>query len=199
VVLADDSADPELAAADLLAQAEHDELATSILITTSEDLAKAVSEAVDRQLRPLERGAIARASVEGRGGAIVVDTIEEAVEIASEYAPEHMCLLLRNAADVAKTVRNAGGLFIGEESPEVLGDYAAGPSHVMPTGGAARYASPLGIQDFLKITSLIAVDRAQMNDAGAAAAVIARAEGLTAHARSMEMRLGRSPEAGGSK
>ena len=154
---------------------------------------------MNRQLQPLERGVIARASVEGRGGAIVVDTIEEAVEIASEYAPEHMCLLLRNAAEVAKAVRNAGGLFIGEESPEVLGDYAAGPSHVMPTGGAARYASPLGVQDFLKITSLIAVDPAQMRDAGPAAAVIARAEGLTAHARSMEMRLRREPDAGAPK
>jgi histidinol dehydrogenase len=189
IVVADDSADAATVAADLLAQAEHDELATSILITTSASLAEAVSEQVDRQLRDLERAPIAGASINGRGGAVVVDTVEEAVALASEFAPEHLCLIVRNASEVAKTVTNAGGIFIGDESPEVLGDYAAGPSHVMPTGGAARFASPLGVQDFLKITSVIDIDSAQLADAGASAAIIARAEGLTAHARSMEMRL----------
>jgi histidinol dehydrogenase len=189
VVVADDTADAAVVAADLLAQAEHDELATSILITTSASLAEAVSAEIDQQLRDLERAPIAGASINGRGGAVVVDTVEAAVALASEFAPEHLCLIVRNAAEVAKTVTNAGGVFIGDESPEVLGDYAAGPSHVMPTGGAARFASPLGVQDFLKITSVIDIDSAQLNHAGKSAAIIARAEGLTAHARSMEMRL----------
>lgn len=194
VVIADEDADPVLVAADLLAQAEHDELATSILLTTSMKLATAVSSEIEKQLAALERGSIARASIEGRGGAVVVDTIEEAAALGSEYAPEHMCLLVKDAPALAKTIKNAGGLFMGDESPEVLGDYAAGPSHVMPTGGAARYASPLGVQDFLKITSLIDVDSGALQSAGKAAAIIARAEGLTAHAKSMELRLKRDGE-----
>jgi histidinol dehydrogenase len=189
IVIADDTADPMFAAADLLAQAEHDELATPILITTSASVAEAISREVERQLKLLDREAIARASFDARGGAIVVDTVEEAVALGSEYAPEHMCLLVRDAAAVAKTVHNAGGIFVGDDAPESLGDYAAGPSHVMPTSGAARYASPLGVHDFLKITSVVAVDAARLREAGPAAAKIARAEGFTAHARSIELRL----------
>ena len=189
IVIADDSADPMLAAADLLAQAEHDELATPILLTPSAAVAEAVGAEVERQLKLLEREQIARASFDARGGAVIVSSIEEAVELASEYAPEHLCLLVRDAASVAKTVRNAGGIFIGDDAPESLGDYTAGPSHVMPTSGAARYASPLGVQDFLKVTSVVAVDLATLREAGPAAATIARAEGFTAHARSIELRL----------
>lgn len=189
IVIADDSANPMLAAADLLAQAEHDELATPILLTPSPAVAEAVGAEVERQLKLLEREQIARTSFDARGGAVVVGSIEEAVELASEYAPEHLCLLVRDAASVAKTVRNAGGIFIGDDAPESLGDYAAGPSHVMPTAGAARYASPLGVHDFLKVTSVVAVDLATLREAGPAAATIARAEGFTAHARSIELRL----------
>ena len=116
-------------------------------------------------------------------GRSIVESVEEAVELGSEYAPEHMCLLVRDAAAVAKTVRNAGGIFVGDDAPESLGDYTAGPSHVMPTSGAARYASPLGVHDFLKVTSVVAVDAARLREAGPAAAQIARAEGFTAHAR----------------
>jgi histidinol dehydrogenase len=189
IVVADDSAGPMFAAADLLAQAEHDELATPILLTTSAALAEAVGREVERQLALLPREAIARTSFDARGGAVVVASVQEAVALGSEYAPEHMCLLVRAAAAVAKTVRNAGGIFVGDDAPESLGDYTAGPSHVMPTAGAARYASPLGVHDFLKVTSVVAVDAARLRDAGPAAAKIARAEGFTAHARSIELRL----------
>ncbi|HEX5480359.1 MAG TPA: histidinol dehydrogenase [Dehalococcoidia bacterium] len=189
IVIADDSANPVLAAADLLAQAEHDELATPILLTTSQRMAEAVGEEVERQLALLEREQIARTSFDARGGAAVVASVAEAIDLASEYAPEHLCLLVADAAEVATTVRNAGGIFVGDDAPESLGDYTAGPSHVMPTSGAARYASPLGVHDFLKITSVVAVDAARLREAGPAAARIARAEGFTAHARSIELRL----------
>lgn len=198
IVIADDTANPMLAAADLLAQAEHDELATPILLTTSASMAEAVGAEVERQLRLLDRGEIARTSFDARGGAIVVASIEEAVALASEYAPEHLCLLVRDAAAVATTVRNAGGIFVGDDAPESLGDYTAGPSHVMPTAGAARYASPLGVHDFLKVTSVVAVDAAALREAGPAAAAIARAEGFTAHARSIELRLDGGEREGGA-
>jgi histidinol dehydrogenase len=196
IVIADESADPMLAAADLLAQAEHDELATPILLTTSEAVAEAVSREVDRQLALLERAQIAGTSFDARGGAVIVESIDQAVALANEYAPEHLCLLVRDAASIAKTVYNAGGIFVGEDAPESLGDYAAGPSHVMPTAGAARYASPLGVHDFLKVTSVVAVDAQRLRESGPAAARIARAEGFTAHARSIELRLNGGETAG---
>ncbi len=189
IVIADDSANPLTAAADLLAQAEHDELATPILLTTSGKVAVAVAAEVERQLKLLPREQIARTSFEARGGAIIVDSVEEAVALGSEYAPEHMCLLVRDAAAVAKTVRNAGGIFVGDDAPESLGDYTAGPSHVMPTLGAGRYASPLGVHDFIKVTSVVAVGIDRLREMGPAAAKIARAEGFIAHARSIELRL----------
>jgi histidinol dehydrogenase len=191
IVIADDSADPALAAADLLAQAEHDDLATPILLTTSDAVAREVAAEVERQVALLERERIARASFAARGGAAVVATVAEAVELANEYAPEHLCLLVRDAAGVAEHVRNAGGIFVGEDAPESLGDYTAGPSHVMPTAGAGRYASPLGVHDFIKVTSVVAVDAARLRGLGPTAAKIARAEGFTAHARSIELRLER--------
>lgn len=189
MVLADDSADPVLCAADLIAQAEHDEIASPILLTTSVRMAERVAEEVERQLQTLERAATARAAFANRGGAVVADSLDEAFDLANEYAPEHLCLLIENAWQQTGRVRNAGGVFVGESSPEALGDYIAGPSHVMPTGGSARYASPLTVNDFLKITSLVAVEDSVLQEIGAAAALIARAEGLTGHARALEMRL----------
>jgi histidinol dehydrogenase len=189
VVVADDSTDPVICAADLLAQAEHDEIASPILITPSLRLAERVAAEVERQVATLERGAVALAAFENRGGAVVTDSLDEAIELANLYAPEHLCLLIEDAWQHTERVRNAGGLFVGESSPEALGDYIAGPSHVMPTGGSARYASPLSVNDFLKITSLIAVEAPVMQDLAGAAALIARAEGLTAHARALEIRL----------
>jgi histidinol dehydrogenase len=188
LVLADEFAAPDLCAADLLAQAEHDVLATPVLITTSRVHAQAVAEEVERQLAGLERGATARAAIE-RGGAVVAADVDEALELANEFAPEHLCLLTRDPELLVYRVRNAGGIFVGESSPEVLGDYTAGPSHVMPTGGSARFASPLSVLDFLKITSTIALDEADLLRLGPFAADLARAEGLTAHARSIERRL----------
>ena len=188
LVLADERAAPDLCAADLLAQAEHDELATPVLITTTRDHAEAVAVEVESQLHQLERGAIARAAIE-RGGAVVAADLDEAVELANEFAPEHLCLLTQNPEALAERVRNAGGVFVGEHSPEALGDYVAGPSHVMPTGGSARYASPLTVFDFLKLTSTLDVTEDELRRIGRHAATLARAEGLTAHAQSIELRL----------
>jgi histidinol dehydrogenase len=191
VVIADTSADPLLCAADLLAQAEHDELASPIFLTDSAELAERVAAEVRRQVAELERGQIAAAAFANNGGIVVTDSIDEAITLANEYAPEHLCLLLRDAESHVHKVRNAGGVFVGEASPEALGDYIAGPSHSMPTGGSARWASPLSVNDFLKIMSLIAVTDEVTQQLGPAAARIARAEGLTAHARALEARLGR--------
>jgi histidinol dehydrogenase len=191
VVIADAEADPVLCAADMLAQAEHDELASPILLTDSAALAERVAAEVRRQAAVLERGAIAAAAFANRGGIVVADSLDEAVMLANEYAPEHLCLLLREPWEYVPKVRNAGGIFVGEASPEALGDYIAGPSHVMPTGGSARWASPLSVNDFLKIISLIAVSDEVTQQLGPAAALIARAEGLTAHAHALEVRLGR--------
>jgi histidinol dehydrogenase len=190
IVVADDSADPALCAADLLAQAEHDELATPILITTSPQTAARTAAEIERQLKLLAREDVARFAFDTRGGAILVESLDEALDLANEFAPEHLCLLVRDAGRWAAAVRNAGGVFIGETSPETLGDYTAGPSHVMPTMGTARFASPLGVQNFLKVTSVVSVDESALRALGPATALIARAEGFTAHARSVELRLG---------
>lgn len=189
VVVADDSANPVYCAADLLAQAEHDSLASAILITTSLELARRVEREVERQLTLLERQEIASASLRNQGGIIVVDSMEEAIGLVNYYAPEHVSLMVREAWFYLGKIKNAGGIFLGESSPEALGDYIAGPSHVMPTGGTARFSSALSVEDFSKITSLVALDRASLQKLGAAAAVIARAEGLSGHAEALEVRL----------
>ena len=188
LVVADEHAAADLCAADLLAQAEHDVLATPVLITTSRAQAEAVAAQVEAQLATLEREPIARAAI-ARGGAIIVRDLEEAMMLANEFAPEHMCLLVQHPEALLPLVRNAGGVFLGESSPEVLGDYTAGPSHVMPTGGSARFAGPLSVLDFLKITSVIALSEEDLARLGPYAARLARAEGLTGHARSIERRL----------
>ena len=189
LVIADETADPVLCAADLIAQAEHDEIASPILITDSRALAERVAAEVERQLKLIPRGPIAAAAFANRGGAVVAGSLEEAFELANEYAPEHLCLLMRDAERHIDRVRNAGGLFVGESSPEALADYIAGPSHVMPTGGSARYASPLTVSDFLKVTSVVALGDADLERLGPAAARIAHAEGLSGHARAIEIRL----------
>jgi histidinol dehydrogenase len=188
LVIADETASIDLVAADLLAQAEHDRLATPVLITTSRAVAEATAEAIEVQLETLERGEIARAAIE-RGGAVVAADLDEAVALANEFAPEHLCLLVEEPAALVPQIRNAGGIFVGESSPEVLGDYTAGPSHVMPTGGSARFASPLTVVDFLKITSVVSFDAHELERQGPYAAMLARAEGLTAHASSIERRI----------
>jgi histidinol dehydrogenase len=191
VVIADEEADPELVAADMLAGAEHDELATAILISTSERLASKALGELQSQMDGLERKEVARASLEARGGIAVVDDLEQALELANEFAPEHLCLHLERPGRLVERIRNAGAVFVGAASVESIGDFTAGPSHVMPTGGSARFASPLGVQDFLKATSIIALDNRAAEKLGPAAAVIARAEGFGGHARAVERRLGR--------
>jgi len=189
VVIADESAEADLVAADLLAQAEHDALATPILLTPSHFLADEVSRQIERQLKEMERAKIAKASLDNRGGCILVNDIDHAIELANEFAPEHLCLLVENPMAYASKVRNAGGLFLGESSPEAIGDYTAGPSHTMPTGGSARWSSPLSVNDFLKITSVVNVPEEITEELARAASVLARAEGLTGHAHAVERRL----------
>ena len=189
LIVADDSANPDLVAADLLAAAEHDELATSVLITTSASLAEAVGQRVEARLGTLARADVARASTGVRGGIVIVDSPEEGMALANEFAPEHMCLHTARPSETLGLVRNAGAVFVGEASVESIGDYTAGPSHVMPTGGNALYASPIGVQDFLKVTSVVGLRQKTVDGIGPAAAAIARAEGLTGHAESIEARL----------
>lgn len=191
MVVADDSADPALAAADLLAQAEHDVLASAILVTPSHALAEQVAAEVEQRARTLSRTEIIAQSLTNRSGAVIVRDLDEAFAVANEYAAEHLCLLVANPWDWVGHVRNAGGVFLGETSFEVLGDYVAGPSHVMPTGGTARFASPLNVLDFVKITSLVGLEARAASELSEVAAVLARAEALTAHAAAAEARIGR--------
>jgi histidinol dehydrogenase len=191
MLLADDSADPELCAADLLAQAEHDPMASAILITTSARLAESVRAQIDVQLQSLERAEVARASLDGTGAVVVVDSVAEMFDLANLYAPEHLCLLVDSPWEHIDRVHNAGGIFIGENSPEVIGDYTAGPSHVMPTGQTARFSAPVNVEEFIKIISLVGVNSRGLARLGPAASTIAREEGLTAHARAVERRLER--------
>lgn len=189
MIIADETANPALAAADLLAQAEHDVLASAILVTPSRDLAKRVQIEVARQLEHLGRDNIISQSLSNQGGVVIVDNLTEAFEVANDYAAEHLCLLLQDPFAWIGEVKNAGGIFLGEGSFEVLGDYIAGPSHVMPTSGTARFSSPLNILDFIKITSVIGLDHATAAELSKSAAVLAHAESLTAHAAAAEARI----------
>lgn len=188
LIVADETASPELVAADLLAQAEHDDFAAPILISTSETLAESVVEELLEQTTDLPRRAIALNAVRNRGGLAFVPDLDEALEIANDYAPEHLALVVKEAGQRIGEVRNAGGLFVGEASPEALGDYVAGPSHVMPTGGSARFASALNVGEFMKITTVVQVSDELLDEVSADAELIAHAEGLDAHARSLERR-----------
>jgi histidinol dehydrogenase len=189
LIIADEEANPKYCAADLLAQAEHDPLASSILITTSRRLADKVSQEVEQQLGSLERQAIAAESLKNRGMLVVVANVDEAIELSNLYAPEHLCLMMQKAASYVDKLSNAGCIFIGENSTVVFGDYVAGPSHALPTGGTARFSSPLNILDFIKIIDLVTIDGVSLKQLGPAAVTMARAEGFEAHARSVEKRL----------
>ena len=194
MVLADETADPEFVLGDMLAAAEHDELATALLFTTSKQLAEAVSSRLAAAAGRLERAEVATAGLRANGAVILFDSVAEALALANEFAPEHLCLHVTNADEVMDGVRNAGCVFVGPLSVESIGDYTAGPSHVMPTGGSAVYASPLGVQDFLKATSIVRLARELVEEIGPGAVAIARGEGLTGHAASIELRLGRKKE-----
>ncbi|HFD40171.1 MAG TPA: histidinol dehydrogenase [Anaerolineae bacterium] len=188
LLIADESAHPALVAADLLAQAEHDPLATALLITPSPRLAEAVQAEAARQVAALPRRAIIAEALAGQGAILVVADLAEALALANEYAPEHLCLLVADPWPLVGRVRNAGGVFVGEGSSEALGDYVVGPSHIMPTRGTARFASPLHVGDFLKVTSIFAVGEAAARRLAPAARTIAQAEGLTAHAAAVRRR-----------
>lgn len=185
LVIADDSANLELVAADMIAQAEHDVLASAILITTSERIAGGIAAELEKQAAELLREQIIRTSLESNGIVALVENLEVAIECANAYAPEHMCLLVSNPWDLVSQVRNAGGIFVGENSPEALGDYTAGPSHVMPTGGTARFSSPVNVREFQKIISLAAGNEKAIDVLGDATVRIAQAEGLDGHAASI--------------
>ncbi len=189
VVIADEGADAELAAADLLAQAEHDILASAILLTHSRTKAQEVQAAVYRQMEELERSEILAKSVLNNSGIVVTASLEQSLELANTYAPEHLCLLIDDPWQAISAVQNAGGIFLGERSFEVMGDYVAGPSHVMPTGATARFASPINVNDFVKIISLVGLNERALQAVGPAAETLARAEGLTAHAAAVSRRL----------
>ena len=191
LIIADETADPALCAADLLGQAEHDLVATPVLVTTSEALVAPVQEELQRQLAALPNAETAAASIERRGAFVVVGSLDEAIELANEYAPEHLCLMIRDPWSAVGRVRHTGGIFLGDHSPEVMGDYVAGPSHVMPTGGTARFASCLGVSQFIKRTPVVSLDAAMARRLTGAAATLARAEAFDAHARAVEIRLER--------
>lgn len=189
MIVADENANAEWVAADLLAQAEHDTLASAILLTPSQPFAEAVQVEVSRQMATLSRSEIITASFQQRSGIVLTDNLEQALELVNRYAPEHLCLAVEDPWVWSEKVTCAGGVFLGEHSFEVLGDYVAGPSHVMPTGGSARYASPLNVLDFMHIISLIALDPKTAAHISPAAATIARTEALDGHANAAEKRL----------
>ncbi len=189
IIVADVTANPAYVAADLLAQAEHGSLALSILITISRQVADAVNLEVAKQLKDLPRRAIITEALEKRGFIAVVANVNEAIELANLHAPEHLCLVVKNASSYINKIRNAACLFVGENAVEALVDYAVGPSHVLPTGGTARFGSPLNILDFVKLISIVKTEAADIKQLSGAVMTIARAEGLDAHARAVEKRL----------
>ena len=190
VIIADDSADPNWLALDLFAQAEHDEDARAILVTADPDLLDKVEANMNRQLAGLERADIIRASLERNGALICVQTLEQACQVANRLAPEHLGLAVRDPRALLAGVRHAGAIFLGHYASEVLGDYCAGPNHVLPTGRSARFSSPLGVYDFQKRSSLLECTAAAAAKLARTASTLARAEGLTAHARAAELRAG---------
>ena len=189
VVVADETASPVYCAADMLAQAEHDPLASAVLVTTSLSLVGDVEGEVDRQMASMEPGGMAVVSLEKQGKVVLLDGLDEAIELANDMAPEHLCLMVKEPWSWASKVKHAGGVFLGPFSPEVMGDYVAGPSHVMPTGGTARFSSALSVHHFLRTMPVVGLKPEGYTELAEAAAIIARAEGLVGHARAVEVRL----------
>lgn len=189
LVIADETANPRYVAADLLSQAEHDELASAILVTTSEKLARAVSDQVDAFVEELSRGEIIRKSLDNYGYILVADSMDEAIDIANEIASEHLEIMTKNPYDTMTRIRNAGAIFIGEYASEPLGDYFAGPNHVLPTNGTARFFSALSVDDFIKKSSIIGYSREALEKVHKDIEAFAEAEHLTAHANSIKVRF----------
>ena len=188
-IIADESAKADEVAADLLSQAEHDAFACSILVTPSETLAQAVNTEVEKQLAELPRKEIAGKSVENFGAIYVTETLDEAIETVNRLAPEHLEIVTESPMDLLGKIRHAGAIFLGRFSPEPVGDYFAGPNHVLPTNGTARFSSPLNVEDFQKKSSIVYYSKKALDDNGAKIAAFARLEGLEAHARAIEIRL----------
>ena len=189
LVLADETANPRFVAADLLSQAEHDEMASAILITTSQELAEKVSEEVAKFTAELSRKEIIQKSLDNYGYILVADTMEEAIATANEIASEHLELVTKNPFEVMTKIRNAGAIFIGEYSSEPLGDYFAGPNHVLPTNGTAKFFSPLGVDDFIKKSSIISYSKEALEPVYKDIVQFAECEKLTAHANSIKVRF----------
>lgn len=189
LVIADETANPRYVAADLLSQAEHDELASAILVTTSETLAQAVSDEVDGLLKELSRSEIIEKSLENYGYILIADTMDEVIETANEIASEHLEIQTKNPFEVMTKIRNAGAIFIGEYASEPLGDYFAGPNHILPTNGTAKFFSPLSVDDFMKKSSIISYSREALGEVHKYIETFAKAEQLTAHANSVHVRF----------
>ena len=192
LVIADGKSDPVFVAADLLSQAEHDKLASAVLVTDSERLAVAVQAEVERQLCGMEREEIARASIENNGKIIVCESIEKAVEISNEIAPEHLEVCVDAPVSLLPEIKNAGSIFLGRYTPEALGDYYAGPNHTLPTGGSARFSSPLSVDNFVKRSSYICYTRSGLESAAEDVIKFAESEGLSGHANSVKVRLNKA-------
>ena len=187
--MADETANPRFVAADLLSPAEHDELASAILVTTSSELAEKVSAETDKFIQELSRGEIIQKSLDNYGHILVADTMEDAIDAANEIASEHLEIMTANPFDVMTKIRNAGAIFIGEYSSEPLGDYFAGPNHILPTNGTAKFFSPLSVDDFLKKSSIISYSRNALSEIHEDIDKFAEAEQLTAHANSIKVRF----------
>lgn len=191
LIIADKSGDPDFIASDLLSQAEHDELASSILITDSFELARDVRNRLRSQLRRLERREIAVNSLRNYGAIIITEDIKEAIELANEIAPEHLEVMTEEPEKLLPMIRNAGAIFLGKWTPEPIGDYVAGPNHTLPTGGTARFFSPLGVYDFIKRMSLLRFSEEGFRELASTVMDIAQIEGLTAHGNTIKIRMGR--------
>ncbi len=188
-IIADDRARSDYLSIDMLSQAEHDEMASSLLITTSEQVATETMVQIEKDLKILPREEIARASIEKRGAIIVVRDLDEAVALMNRIAPEHLELMIANPFELLPKIKHAGAIFMGDYTPEAIGDYIAGPNHTLPTGGSAKFYSPLGVENFLKRSSLISMSRESLDEIGEACALLANVEGLDAHRKSVEIRL----------
>lgn len=189
LIINDGTGEPSWIAADLLAQAEHDELASSILLTTSEKMARAVSKEVSIQIKRLKRKAIAQSSIDRYGAIIIAKNLVEAADISNRIAPEHLELFVEKPFELLKKVKNAGAIFLGHNTPESFGDYMAGPNHTLPTGGAARFSSPLGVEDFIKRSNIIAFSRKGLERLGKKVVRFTDIEGLDAHGQSVSIRI----------
>jgi histidinol dehydrogenase len=188
-ILSDETANPKYLAIDLLSQAEHDQMASSIMITTSQDVAEQTSQEVDNYLKTLERNEIAKKSIDDRGCIIVTSCMGYAIHLMNEIAPEHLEIMTANAFEHLPKIKHAGAIFLGNNTPEPIGDYIAGPNHTLPTGGTAKFYSPLNVENFMKKSSIISFSQKAIDDIGEQCALLADTEGLTAHAKSVRVRI----------